>query len=420
MTFSLKRMGPGLLFAGAAIGVSHLIQSTRAGADFGFGLIWALLLVNLFKYPFFQYGPRYAMATGETLLDGYKKLGKGVLIVYFIVSIATMFTIQTAVTIVTAGLAKSIFESYYSLSIESWTIIILLICFTILILGKYYFLDRLMKVIIITLSLSTIIAVGFAFKNTTGHIAFNQTFPTTYQFGFLIAFMGWMPAPLDISIWHSLWAIEKQKSEKEYNVRSSLFDFNIGYITTIILGLAFLTLGALVMFESGDNFSSKASVFSKQLISMYTKSLGSWSYIIIAIAAFTTMFSTTITTLDASPRAMAKTSQLLFDKVRKHHYLFWILMLITGTILIFIYFLSDMALLITIATVLSFITAPLYAIANYVLISSKHTPKSWRPSVKLHILSILGILFLIGFSLWYIILNKETVIQFYDWLSLLF
>ena len=79
----LKKLGPGLLFAGAAIGVSHLVQSTRAGADFGFGLLWALLLINLFKYPFFQFGPRYAIATGESLLEGYQKLGKGVLIAYF-------------------------------------------------------------------------------------------------------------------------------------------------------------------------------------------------------------------------------------------------------------------------------------------------------------------------------------------------
>ena len=47
---TLKSLGPGLLFAAAAVGVSHLVQSTRAGADFGFGLLWALLLANLFKY----------------------------------------------------------------------------------------------------------------------------------------------------------------------------------------------------------------------------------------------------------------------------------------------------------------------------------------------------------------------------------
>ena len=45
MKNKLQKLGPGLLFAGAAIGVSHLVQSTRAGADFGWGLIWAILSV---------------------------------------------------------------------------------------------------------------------------------------------------------------------------------------------------------------------------------------------------------------------------------------------------------------------------------------------------------------------------------------
>lgn len=400
MGFSLKKIGPGLLFAGAAIGVSHLVQSTRAGADFGFGLIWALLLVNIFKYPFFQFGPRYAIATGETLLDGYQKLGKSVLVAYFILTFATMFTIQTAVTIVTAGLASSIFGDF--ISTEVWTVIILSICFIILIIGQYSFLDKLMKFIVITLTLSTIVAVFFAFQSKTQPLALTQIFPNAMEFGFLIAFMGWMPAPLDISIWHSLWAIEKRKTEKEFSVKSSLFDFNIGYVSTIILGLGFLTLGALVMFQSGENFSGKAGAFSNQLISMYTQSLGDWSYIIIGIAAFTTMFSTTLTTLDASPRAMAKTTQLLFGNVTKRSYLMWILILISGTILIFFFLKSEMGLLIEIATVLSFLTAPFYAIINYRLISSKHTPKEWQPSIKLHVLSWLGILFLIGFSIWYL------------------
>ena len=60
-----KKLGPGIMFAGAAIGVSHLVQSTRAGADYGFGLIWALLLINLIKYPSFAFGVHYTSRTGE-------------------------------------------------------------------------------------------------------------------------------------------------------------------------------------------------------------------------------------------------------------------------------------------------------------------------------------------------------------------
>ncbi len=398
----LKKLGPGLLFAGAAIGVSHLVQSTRAGADFGMGLLWALILVNIFKYPFFQYGPRYATATGESLLDGYYKLGKGILIAYAIITLATMFTIQTAVTIVTAGLATSLTNGIFST--EIWTIIIIVICSVVLFFGKYKLLDRLIKYVIILLAISTILATVMAFNNNTNEIILSQFLPEiTAEIAFLIAFMGWMPAPLDVSVWHSLWSLEKQKTNKNFTYKSSLFDFNVGYIGTVILGIAFMSLGYLVMFGGDTSFSSSASLFSNQLIEMYTSSLGEWSYYIIGIAAFTTMLSTSITTLDASPRSMSRTIKLLINRDFKHGYLFWLVVLSVGTIFIFFLFSSKMGLLVKIATILSFLTAPFYAIINYILISSEHTPKEYRPSTKLHILSILGIAFLIGFSIWFLV-----------------
>lgn len=399
----LKSLGPGLLFAGAAIGVSHLVQSTRAGADFGFGLLWALLLVNLFKYPFFQYGPRYATATGESLIDGYKRLGKGVLLIYYFLTFATMFTIQAAVTIVTAGLAANLFG--FTSDITVWSIIITIICFITLLIGKYKLLDNLIKVIIVVLTVSTIIAVSVALFSTTKSYNFIQVIPEgAIEIGFLIAFLGWMPAPLDISAWHSLWAIEKQKDIKGgFETKQAIVDFNIGYVGTIFLAICFLSLGALVMYQSGNEFSSSAGKFAQQIINLYTDNLGSQTSIFIAIAAFTTMFSTTLTTLDASPRAMAKSTELLFNKTNRSTYLMWIILLALGTILILTFFISNMITMIKIATILSFLTAPFYAIANFILISSTHTPKKWRPSMTMKLLSYLGIIFLIGFSIWYLV-----------------
>lgn len=398
----IKKLGPGLLFAGAAIGVSHLVQSTRAGADYGFGLLWALLLVNLFKYPFFQYGPRYAMATGENLLDGYKKLGKGFLMAYLLLTLATMFTIQTAVTVVTAGLASQLFGVFSDVVV--WSVLITFICMAILLIGRYTLLDRLIKYIIIALAISTILSVFLGAGNQQNPLNFKQIIPQdSTGLAFLIAFMGWMPAPLDISIWHSLWALEKKKTAKTYQPKVALQDFNIGYIGTIILGICFLSLGAMVMHGSGETFGNGAGAFAAQLITMYTTSLGNWAWIAIAVAAFTTMFSTTITTLDASPRAMAHTAKLLFGKSRFNGYLFWIIILALGTSIIFIFFLSEMKLLIEIATILSFVTAPFYAIGNYILITSRHTPEKFRPGIFMKGLSILGILFLAGFSIWYLI-----------------
>ena len=399
----LQSLGPGLLFAGAAIGVSHLVQSTRAGAEFGFGLLWALLLVHLFKYPFFQFGPRYAAATGETLLDGYKKLGKGVLIAYYILNFATMFTIQAAVTIVTAGLASQLFGVTNDLVL--WSVIIMVISLVILLVGKYKLLDNLMKYIIITLTISTIIAVNVALFSTQKGFDFQQIFPSgSIEITFLIAFLGWMPAPLDISIWHSIWSVEKDNTTfDKIKPKQAIFDFNVGYIGTLFLGVCFVLLGALVMFNSGETFSSKGGEFASQLIQLYTKNLGEFSYIFIAAAAFTTMFSTTITTLDASPRAMSRTTKLLFDKKTKLNYWFWILFLGIGTFIILKFFMSNMGVMIKVATVLSFLTAPFYAILNYLLVTGKHMPKEHQPNIFLKILSWVGIGFLIGFSIWFLL-----------------
>ena len=394
-------LGPGLLFAGAAIGVSHLVQSTRAGAEYGYGLIWALILVHIFKYPFFKFGPKYASATGESLLDGYHKLGKGYLALYFVVNLATMFTIQAAVTIVTASLATQLFGLTDNL--VYWATIILFISFLILSFGKYQLLDKLMKYIILFLTASTLLAVIIALIKSDTSFSYQQVIPNdAVGISFLIAFLGWMPAPLDISIWHSLWSVEKQKTTAEkVGVKKSIFDFNVGYFGTMFLGLCFILLGATVMFSSQEKFANSGGQFALQLINLYTNNLGDFAKPIIAIAAFTTMFSTTITTLDASPRAMEKTSKLLFNK-EKLNYWFWIIFLIFGTLLILFLLLNSMLTLVKIATIFSFLTAPIYAILNYKLITSKYTPKTQHPNTFIKVLSIAGIVFLFCFSLWYL------------------
>ena len=397
-----KSLGPGLLFAGAAVGVSHLVQSTRAGANFGFGLLWVLLLATIFKYPFFQFGPRYAAATGETLLDGYKKLGNVVLAISFAISFLTMFIIQAAVTIVTAGLAINIFGTF---DLFTWSVLITISSMIILLVGKYKLLDGLMKYVILLLTICTLFAVTAALLKNNQAFSFEQVIPKgTIEITFLIAFLGWMPTSLDISIWQSIWYVEKEKiSHQKITPKQAIFDFNVGYIGTIFLAACFLILGALVMHNSEQSFSNKGGVFAGQLIELYTNNLGNFAYVFIAIAALTTMFSTTITALDASPRAMSKANKLLFPTKIKLNYWFWIVVLSLGTFIILKYFSDNMGLMVKIGTILSFLTAPFYAILNYILITGKHTPKEHRPSIYLKILSICGIIFLVGFSAWFLL-----------------
>ncbi len=98
--------GPGLLWAAAAIGVSHLVQSTRAGATAGFGLIGVIVLALILKYPFFEFGPRYAAATGQSLVEGYRRIGKWALWLYFILTLFTSLIVDVAIVLFTGFLLQ--------------------------------------------------------------------------------------------------------------------------------------------------------------------------------------------------------------------------------------------------------------------------------------------------------------------------
>ena len=158
MLQKLKVLGPGLLYAGAAVGVSHIVQSTKAGAEYGYILIVGIILAHMFKYPFFELGPKYTQLTKQNLLHGYAKIGNWALGIVAILTVATMFTIQAAVTIVTAGLAIKI--TGINVTPVMMSAALLTICLAISAIGKFSVLDKLMKVIMITLSITTVHCVS--------------------------------------------------------------------------------------------------------------------------------------------------------------------------------------------------------------------------------------------------------------------
>ncbi|MFT4876498.1 MAG: Mn2+/Fe2+ NRAMP family transporter [Bacteroidia bacterium] len=398
MLTKLKSLGPGLLYAGAAIGVSHLVQSTKAGATYGYILIIAIVLAHVFKYPFFALGPRYANKTGESLVAGYAKMGRWAVVLLLVLTLSTMFTVQAAVTIVTAGLLQ---HMGVSLSAGVLSLLLLVICLLILRIGNYSILDNLMKVIMIILSVSTLAAFALSFSVERGVIPSAQTIFTITKeedLGFLLAFVGWMPAPLDIAIWHSIWTLAKGKSAD-----NGEFDFRVGFYGTAILGICFLVLGANTMYGSGEALESSAGGFAAQLITSFTSCLGTWSYWFITIAAFTTMFSTTLTCFDAMPRVMNKISEELKLPKAISSVLIWQILLFLGALSILFFLVSSMRQMVTFATIVSFLTAPILAWLSYKLVLSQPKLQLWTRTemllakVGIIVLIMLSILFIISF-----------------------
>lgn len=470
----LKTFGPGLLFACAAIGVSHLIQSTRAGAEFGFALVIFVLLANLLKYPFYEFSSRYTNATGTSLIDGYLLLGKPFLLLYFAVTVVSMFFITGAVGFVTAGFMENLFSIEF---LNEWTLVILFaICVVILVIGRYTVLDGLLKIIASVLIVSTILAFAVALYNGPVDPIANFEPPEVFTSAgifFLIALMGWMPMPIDTATWHSLWTLERIKQTRfKPHLRETLLDFNVGYMITVILAVIFLILGAYVFFGSGQELPNNNALFAGMIVTLYTETIGQWSGLVISASAFSVMFGTIIAVLDGYSRVLSRMTKMIvniihnnehlpdqsvddadftkhdygnstrnnisqdsdihlhdnthndvkstshtFENVDKYHddskglqYPLYILLLVSGSFVVVTFFADKLKELVDFATVVSFLIAPIIAIFNFRLVTGKYLAINAQPPLWLKMLAYAGVGFLVGFAVFFILVRLEIIV----------
>lgn len=413
----IKALGPGILFASTAIGVSHLVQSTRAGADYGLALLWAVLVANLLKYPFFEYGSRYANATGHSIIDGYRRLGKWALALYSLVTICSMFFVTAAVGAVTAGFMQALFGlETAGVSTVQVTLVLFLVSIAILLLGRYKTLDRTIKILGLVLLVSTLTAVTFALAK--GPVGDPFVFwtpealdPAHYSFAFLIALMGWMPTAIDLSAWNSLWTLARIK-ESGYRptLKETLREFRLGYILSALLAPCFLLLGAYIMFGGPGLETADSALFANGVIELYTKTIGIWSQPLISAAAFSIMFGTSIGVFDGFARSAERIWQLWQHTPTERsagtptpaYYNTCLLIIGVGALLIIFQFGAALGKLVDLATVLSFVLGPILAWMNFRLVTGDHLAKEERPGAFLRALSYIGLFFLIGFALIFI------------------
>ncbi|WP_323246547.1 NRAMP family divalent metal transporter [Synechococcus sp. CCY9202] len=371
-----QSLGPGILLAGAAIGGSHLVASTQAGARFGLGLLGFVLLANLFKYPFLLVGSRFTAVTGLSLLEGYQRQRPWYLPLFLLITLATGVANIAAVASVCGSLATSMVPMNLPGGLSTpagLALLIVGVCVAVLLLGHYRSLDRLSKGIVLLLTISTVVAALAVLGR--GPVAGNADLfsPSPWSLTalpFLVALMGWMPCPLDLAAWSSLWIFARQDDSGHRGSRAEVeADFNLGYLLTVAMAVLFLLLGAWVMHGTGQAFSPSGARFAQQLITLYTASLGGWAYPVIAIAAFTTMFSTTLTCLDGYPRSTSAGFRLLRGfrghavHDRRDHGI-WIVLHGVGAAAVLAFWPGSMGALVQLAMVVSFLTTPVLAWMN--------------------------------------------------------
>ena len=225
-----------------------------------------------------------------------------------------------------------------------------------------------------------------------------------------------MPTAFDLSVWSSLWTLAKDRSRGERtSVQSARLDFNIGYVGTGILAMAFLSLGATVMYQSGSDFSAQGTVFAAQLVDLYSETLGEWSRSVVTIAVLTTMISTSVTVVDGFPRALERSILVLAadqegPDIAEEGRWYWISLaaLSVLTVILFSIFLGSLTDMVDFATTVSFMTAPVLGVLNLVAVRSADMPEEHRPGKAMLILSYAGLILLgctaVAYAAWRFVL----------------
>ena len=205
--------GPGLVWAATSIGVSHLVQSTRAGAMAGFALAGVILFALILKYPFFEYGARYAAAMRTSLVEGYRRIGRWALWLYLFITVVSAIVATSAVVMVTAHLTS--FALGQSWPPTATAAGLLTVCAVLLWVGRYRGLDITIKILLAFLFVSTLAAAVVSAPRadlSTLRLLPTDVLGTAVPFPFLLALVGWMPSPVDVAVWSSLWTLAKDEA----------------------------------------------------------------------------------------------------------------------------------------------------------------------------------------------------------------
>ncbi|MFQ5679423.1 MAG: Nramp family divalent metal transporter [Gemmatimonadota bacterium] len=439
----VRWLGPGLVVAATAIGASHLVLAPTAGALFGYGLLWVILFSHLFKYPAFEFGPRYAVATGTSLLAGYRRMpgpAGWALWVFLAGTVIQGVTVLAGVLGVAAAVA-AVIVPIPGVSIPLWSLLLGLVVAGLLRTGGFDGLSALSKWMLLILSAMT--AVAFVARPPGSGFWTGLLVPDVPTASVLLvgALLGWMPTGIDVAVWHSMWALERRT---EWEARAGctagapeapgsrspsapdgtkpralaarrpgelhpsrvlavgLLDMRLGYGLSFLLGTLFVALGAEVLGPAG--VTPQGAQVAVTIARLYTDVLGPWIFPLFLAAAFFGMFSTAYGVLDGFPRAFAATVGLLRPSTASRRTaLYWGFLL--GSLALAAAetaLLPDPVLLVTVAAVISFLLSSLLYALNHYCVTHLIPDPELRPGRGLRLWSLAGIGCMAGATLFFL------------------
>ncbi len=168
LAFRFSALGPGLVYTLTVLGTGDIVSNAAAGAGYGYALIWALGVTLVFRYVWVNTSAKYVLVTGESLINGYGRLGNWVIWV-ILISGAVMRHLYNLYKMVMMGSAADLlFHLPTQWSPAIWSILFTVVGFAMMIWGGYPLIETVFKVLVAAMGGSLVVAALLSHPQPVG------------------------------------------------------------------------------------------------------------------------------------------------------------------------------------------------------------------------------------------------------------
>ncbi|WP_433294141.1 Nramp family divalent metal transporter [Pseudonocardia sp. CA-142604] len=251
-TAKVKQVGPGLLAAATGVGAGDLVATMVAGAEYGMVLLWAAVLGTGLKLALAEGVGRWHLATGTTLLDGWRRLGYWAT-VFFGAYIIIWGFVYGATAMSAVGLPLN--ALFGGLPVRYWAMIAGVIGLVLVWAQRYHVFEKFMTVLVL-IKFVSVVSVALLVSPNLGEV-FSGLVPRLPEGSVVnvLGLIGGVGGTITMAA-YGYWMIAKGWKGTRWLSMMRL-DNTVGYVMTGIFVIAMLIVGAEML--RGQNLTSSDS-----------------------------------------------------------------------------------------------------------------------------------------------------------------
>ena len=383
----MKRFGPGMLVAAAFIGPGTVTTASIAGANFGFVLMWALLLSIIITFVLQEMSSRLGIVSGLGLSEALRssvtnQFFKSFLMILIVSALGIGNAAFEVGNITGAAIGLS---QIGNLSISSSVLIIGILVLILLGTRIFKMLEQILTVLVVIMSLLfllTMITIEIDYSKLLRGL-FIPTF-TASSLLTIMALIGTTVVPYNLF----LHADASKRKWKDQEVTQALNNSRVD--TAISIGLGGLITLAIMSTSAVAFFGSTIEMSPENLARQLEPILGSYSSYIFNFGLFVAGITSAITAPLAASIAVTEALGWKNDPNSFRFQLVWIIILLIGVLLA--YFGTKPLQAILFAQATNALLLPFLALFLFYVVNNSRLMGSHKNTITINIIALIIIM----------------------------